>query len=179
MGISWPTVIVALASQVVVAWVAVRFGLAQFRQEKWWDRKYDAYAEMLTALHHMRKSIVNEGNMALRDLEPTREQREELDADFKKGSADLAKHTDLGDFLVSPETCAHLRQFGLDVEAASGPDKSYGEYLEGNAAAVERLIEALKSAAKRDLGVERNSRGLSSSWDRRSPTRSSPVGADR
>jgi ABC-type arginine transport system permease subunit len=56
MGISWPTVQVAVFSQIVVALITVRLALGRFRQERWWERKYEAYSEMLTSLHQLRRS---------------------------------------------------------------------------------------------------------------------------
>ena len=165
MGVSWPTVLVALVSQILVAWIAVRLAIGRFREEKWWERKYEAYAEMLTSLHRMKKGLLIEANMSARDQELTPEQRAEYDADHKVGTADLMRHTDLGDFLVSPEACRLLRQFGEDVSQASEPGVMYGDYLEGNIGAAERLIEGLKVVAKKDLGIKRNRRGPTSSRD--------------
>jgi hypothetical protein len=162
MGISWPTIAITLASQVFVAWVAVRLALGRFRQEKWWERKYEAYTEMLASLHRMKKSLLVEANLNLNGQEPTPEQKAVSEADHEAGSAELMRHADLGDFLISPHACRLLRRFGEDVRQASKPGVMYGDYLEGNIEAADRFIEGLKVAAKKDLGIRRNRHGPSS-----------------
>jgi len=155
MQVSWGTALVALASQVLVAWVAVRLALNRFRQEKWWERKYEAYAEILTSLHRLRKSVVVEYEMDSRGREPTEEQKAEWKADFKRGSSDLMRHTDLGDFLISPATVALLKRFGEATDKAA-TNADYVEYVEARLAATNQCMDGVKVAAKKDLGVSRS-----------------------
>jgi hypothetical protein len=162
MGVSWPTVAVSLVGQLAVglliAWVTVRLALGRFREEKWWERKYDAYSEMLTALHRMRKSFGEEAALDLRDVKPSDEQKAEWDSDFRAGKSTIARHTDLGDFLLSPSACKAIRRFGEKVRIAS-ESTQWSDYVEGNLGATDELIENLKQEAKRDLGVRMNRQG--------------------
>ena len=161
MTISWPTVLVSLVVQLIVAWATVQLALGRFRQEKWWERKYEAYSEMLTALHLMKRSLLEPANFDLRDREPTDEQKAKWKADFQKGSAEVARHTDLGDFLLSNQACKAIRRFGEAVRVASN-SRDHNVYIEDNLAATDQLIEDLKAEAKRDLGVRRDRREPSS-----------------
>jgi len=154
MGISWLTLLVAFVSQVMVALVAVRLALGRFRDEKWWERKYEAYSQMLTSLHRLRKSYSTEAEITLRDREPTPEQKLEWAADYKSGSDDLTRHADLGNFLISQEAVDLIHRFGRETQEASKGGISFQEYLEGNLRATDRFLDDLKRVAKQDLGAQ-------------------------
>ena len=150
MGISWPTLAAAFVSQVLVALITVQLALGRFRQEKWWERKYEAYSEILISLHRLRKSYFADLEDYHDGTEPSEERKAESRADYKLSSDDLMRHGDLGDFLISPEAVSLLKQYAADTRAAS-KSENYHDYLDENLDAVQRFLSSLLPVAKADL----------------------------
>jgi len=154
-----------LGGQIVVAsittMIAVHLALGRFRQEKWWEKKYDAYEEILRALHHMKRDFSDSYE---RLTESKRDRTPEQEAAFTKAfqtaSADLMRHRDLGDFLLSVRAVELLAEFGRGTVEASGGAKQYWEYLDANLIVISATLDQMRTEAKRDLMGRR----LTFSW---------------
>ena len=68
---NWSQVIAGLASaifvSVVTAVLTVQLALRRFYSEKWWERRSDAYSEIIKALHQVREHADTNLQFALRD----------------------------------------------------------------------------------------------------------------
>src|SRR5688572_22239401 len=89
--------IVGIATGVSAAWLSVR----QFRAQRQWEQKEEAYREVLEALHHMSSAndVELKAEMDGRQLSPSRE--EEVHRRWRKGKAVVEKYADVASVLIS------------------------------------------------------------------------------
>src|SRR5262249_25767276 len=155
MSVSWPSLVATILGtflgQVAIAWLAVRLALGRFRQEKWWEKKYEAYIEILVALHQVKKDFFDSIEWELQSKERPEEKEKEFKAAYSAAKNDIMRHSDLGDFLISANAVRILKDFGKGVAEASASPYTYYDYLEGNAVAVRKALEEMLAEAKLDL----------------------------
>jgi hypothetical protein len=79
--------LVPLLSQVflalVVAIATVRLALGRFREEKWWERKYEAYSEILLLLHKMKQSYFADVERDRQEVELSEEEKAQDVAEYR------------------------------------------------------------------------------------------------
>lgn len=144
------TAIVALLS----AWGGVWFSLIRYRNEKWWEKKANAYERIIDALHaaknfnekHLDASfsggkISDEDDQKLRDL-------------ASKGHDEILRTIDIGSFLLPESSVDRLKKFAADVNKISSEANSWDEYLDRDWKATNDCLEDLKRLAKRDLKID-------------------------
>lgn len=49
------SLITGIVIALVSAWATVQLSLKRFRDEKWWQKKYDAYENTIESLHQLKK----------------------------------------------------------------------------------------------------------------------------
>jgi hypothetical protein len=141
---------VSLLVAVVTAWLTVWLSLRRFYREKWWEAKMSAYTNVIEALHHMKRDleISIDAEQCGRDTET--DYHKEWNAKHRAAWDEIRKQIDVGEFLYSPESMQILQVLNAETR---GPFDTYYDHLEGFQAAVEKCLPAIKSAARRDLGL--------------------------
>jgi hypothetical protein len=144
-----PSVVVAIFTSILT----VRLAIRRFHEEKWWEKKQEAYSSLLEALHHLKNYAAEyyEGQLDPNHL--TDEKRDELTKDWKRFSRDLAKLRDLASFQLSIEAGTILDEYEKKKIEAQKSDNIF-EWIDGDLAAVSECLEKLKKEAKRDLKVK-------------------------
>jgi len=121
-----------------------------FRSQRWWERKVDAYTRVIESLSDMLEYYSELADAEMTEREISDERKVELEANWKVGRRAVRKAANLGAFLFSPEVEAALREF---EKHSSKRQKSYFEYLDENCAAVRACLESIVAQSKRDLRV--------------------------
>ena len=136
----------------VSSWITVQLSLRKFRSEKWWERKADAYANVIEVLY-------NSQEFSVQHLEADEEGREicadrdaELRAKSKAAYAEIRRVANVGSFLLSDRAMTRLARLQKEEEKASDTTH-WIDYLDGNWKAVSTCLDDIISIAKADLKV--------------------------
>jgi hypothetical protein len=158
MPADWPWIEILVNSvsaaliAILSAWVTVQLSLRKFRTEKWWERKADAYTNLIEALHHSLK-------FSDRHLEKE-QQGETLDDDADRklrreamsADADIRRYIDVGQLHMSNATIQRLHTYMQD-ERKAGDTTSWNEYLMNTYQVNQKCLADLIVLAKKDLRV--------------------------
>lgn len=154
-------ILVGAASALLTARVALR----KYRSEKWWQRKADAYAQILQALHIMKRGLEED----LRDMKshPTpydTPERKESFARFRQAQGRIHEAVDTGSFLLSDEARIAIEKLVSDLDNAAELSTEHvlgmGKYTipeeatERELDAIRACLDRLPELAKRDLAVK-------------------------
>lgn len=154
MGISWPTVLVAFVTQIGVAWITVRLALGRFRQEKWWERRLDAYTSIIRDLHHIKRDASLNFDAEIQNRQLSSEMQAELTEAVRKAQSDLALHSDIGELILSNEALSIIRTTVIDLAKASVPlTNTYHGFLDDCYGIADTSLTKFREVARRDLDV--------------------------
>jgi len=146
------TLAVGVVIAVVSAHVTVRLALKRFRAEQWWTRKVDAYASLIEALHHLKRS--NEYDM--RTYERGRVSDKNMEARLKGAESydAVLKAIDTAQFLLCEEAASILEKLRTNLENANKAEDYY-EHLDISIDGIRTALGSLPKVARKDLRVER------------------------
>lgn len=153
---NWIPELKGIVSALIIAGVTsiltVRLALSRFYKEKWWEKKYEAYSQLLETLHHLKNYAAENYEGQFDPKYITKEKQQELTKDWNKYSREFAKLSDLASFRISIEAISILNKYEKN-KAEDSKAESFFEWIEGDLATVSECLDALKTAAKRDLRV--------------------------
>ena len=147
--IAIPTAIFIAA---VSSWITVQLSLRKFRREKWWERKADAYANVIEALHYSKQFSEEHFEAAIKDREISPDKDAELRAEAKKANAEISRVASMGAFLLDDKAINRLALLGRE-EIEAGNTTDWYEYLEGDLKATSSCLDDIIKIAKADLKV--------------------------
>ena len=143
-----PGAVIAIAT----AWVTVQLSLKQFRTERWWERKIEAYSDLLGHLHDA-KSFAEENMEAdYRNKELTEDEQNVLRAKSRKADEEIYRAMDVGAFYLSETAINRLKKFKKDASKATNTT-SWTEYLINDYSAADNCLKDMIEIAKNDLKV--------------------------
>ncbi|WP_417416489.1 hypothetical protein [Hoeflea sp.] len=140
----------SLLGAVIGASLTGWFAIQRFRSERWWDRKYQAYSDVLEALNSIRADleVSFEAHLTRRDV--PKEQASALLAAYQDGIKSIEKQRAIGGLVLGDTVVAQLREFERTMQKASGGEH-YFDYLDGSLAAVNECIATVISLGRDDL----------------------------
>ncbi len=166
----WPntivTLIVGLVISVATAWLTVKFSLSQFRSERWWERKANAYGDAISVLVAMAYSLqrgYDDENRRNFDesYNITPETRSAIHDEFRKSRERIEQVAIEGDYILSRNSAASLLTLVKELQEKPDVDQQYPieveewlAYLRGYENATKRCIETLRKEAKFDLQLK-------------------------
>ncbi|OQW56830.1 MAG: hypothetical protein A4S17_13160 [Proteobacteria bacterium HN_bin10] len=153
---TWTALAISAASGLGAAVVTVWLSLRQFQQQRWWERKLDAYTQVVEALHHMTTFL--DADLAATGLGAPSVgggRSVELNAKYKKANADLARIIDMGELLLSRRAIRELREMCQRIETAEKRSDTHMDYLSRALSAVLECQKKFLPIARRDLKLSR------------------------
>lgn len=139
---------------VISAYVTANVMLRKFRAEKWWERRADAYARIMEALHHMKRCIEIQLRVMLSHETIIEQRQKQLAKRHIEASDEVRRAATLSTFLLSSEASgvltALIRAFAQAEEKAAN---NFWVELEEDLAAIDECLSKLPSIARRDLRV--------------------------
>lgn len=152
---TWVTEILSgLAIAVVTAWVTVRLSLKRFRSERLWERKYDAYAEILNALSQQLRLAT----YLAKDLTGTAGQSkrgQRLREGHEQAAARLSNAAAVGGFILPGRVAERIDRLFDDrmnlVSDHPNPDLVFYEEV---AILTRDAINDVREIARRDLSID-------------------------
>ena len=76
---------------VIASYVTVRLSLRRFYSEKWWEKKAEAYAAILEALHYMKRCFDEDYEAEVAGREVPEERKKELHEKYHSADDELKK----------------------------------------------------------------------------------------
>lgn len=137
---------------VISAWIGVWFSVRRFRAEKWWEKKSDAYARIIEALHVSKMFSDKHLEAGERARDVSEEARQQLLKAATAAHNEILRVIDIGAFLLSSASLERLKKYQTEAEAASSAE-GWREYLELDWAATNSCLTDLILLAKKDLGI--------------------------
>jgi hypothetical protein len=156
-------IIVAAITAVITAPLTVWLSLRRFYSEKWWERKLTAYLTVIEALHHLSVPFDRAIEAAIENRELGEDEKSKLWAKHVEAEAEILKHLDMGELLMSTDSVQLLRKMLRSLDEARAKT-DHTDYLTTNQRAIWECLTELKPIAMTDLNVARHAwfaRGVS------------------
>jgi hypothetical protein len=154
---NWSQVIAGLASaifvSVVTAVLTVQLALRRFYSEKWWERRSDAYSEIIKALHQVREHADTNLQFALRDKDLPEEGDARLTKEMQEAIGQLRLHRDLGVFVICDEAVDLLNVLFKELDDST-KTQWWQEHLELKIMAVDKCLKEMRRVARKELKVD-------------------------
>lgn len=143
-------VIVGLVIAATSSWITVKLSLKQFRTERWWERKADAYSAIIEALHDAKSFADLHLDAEYAGRKMADERGAELLARSHNARKHILKTMDVGAFVVSERAIARLKTYEKDSKNNSDCP-NWIEYLESDWGNVDQCLSDIIAIAKSDL----------------------------
>ena len=141
----------ALVVSVATAFITVRLSLRQFHSQRWWEKRAEAYSQIMEQLSYL---VYYYGELVDDDLGLTHmsEQKErELYERYSKIREDLTKVAAMGSYIVTATTSDALAKMLREFDKTEH-DPDFGATLGDRYKLVRECIEIVRNDAKRSLG---------------------------
>lgn len=142
-----------LITAIIAALLAFSLSLWQFRSQKWWELKIEAYQKIFKAFHFLKKSLDYDYEAELLHKEKKEEKtayEKALEERASEGQEEIAMAFDIGIFLLSEDFSKRLKQYQDEVKKA-GEHNTYFEYLDHYSFETNNCLKDLIALAKKDL----------------------------
>jgi hypothetical protein len=144
-------ILAAIFIAAISSWITVQLSLKRFRSERWWEKKVEAYSNLIEVLHNS-KAFIHHLNESMKGDRLSEERFNELQKRYKVAKDEIFKSGDIGAFLLSPEAINRLRQYQKEDNEAL--KKGFLEGLPFSCAATDACLNDIIEIARRDLKAE-------------------------
>lgn len=135
------------------SWITVYLSLRRFRTEKWWEKKAEAYSNLLGTIHDA-KAFAEE-NLEAMQLE--RELSEDEDKHLRKKSklaeSEIYRAMDVGAFYLSNQAIDCLKNY-KDESSRAGKDNDWVLYLIEDLETTDKCLKSMIEIARADLQIK-------------------------
>lgn len=135
------------------AFLAAGLASRRFRTEKWWERKANAYTDLVSALHEMKWPSSEGLDAEIEGARHSPEEVEKLWAQFRLARRNVWRIADASAFLVSPRVLRSVQQMENALAKAENSKGSY-EHLEAQYKAVQTCLDEIKTLGRGELGIK-------------------------
>jgi hypothetical protein len=143
----WPYILTAVAS-FLGAWIAARFALSRFYQEKIWERKAAAYTAIFEALHFIDNWYSKHFDAYVTQREMTDEETAKLRAAANEAEAELERRLASETWLI-PDNCRlRLKTLTSDLKKR---EEDWFQYLDAGQATLQTATDELREMVHTDL----------------------------
>ena len=120
------SIVASLIVAVIVSLITTRLAFHRFRDEKGWERRAEAYDDVVAALHEM--SVVLEAEIRTLSCRtnPTDEEQEKRDAKYSEEKRKVARVAALGGYILRKDARDELKEF---LRPKSDPNDSWDDVL--------------------------------------------------
>lgn len=139
---------ITVGAAFLAAWLASK----RFRSERWWERKAEAYANLLDALHMMKWPSSEHFEAEIERRKVNHEYSEQLWQEFNDARRKVWRIADSASFLVSSEVLEAVHDMERGLSDANSAN-TYFEHLDEQYGAVDKCIERVKDIGAKELKV--------------------------
>lgn len=136
--------------------VTIHFSLSRFYTEKWWEKKADAYTEIMELLYNYQLYVEKE----IYDIQSNQKIEQDIDEnvwtkkDINHAHRKIEKIITIGTFVVSEEIIGVIKELMSELHKAKD-EETYLEYLFSKDAALHKAIGKYRDYAKQDLKINK------------------------
>jgi len=134
----------------ITAWITVKLALRRFYTEKWWERKAQAYSEIIGSLARMRMYFSRWGEELIEHRVMSREEKEKFEKEYRLAREVIGNAVAVGSFVISEKTADLLEAF-LKQLGEGGISRDLSEDVGIRYRQVNECIVRLREIAKKDL----------------------------
>ena len=142
--------IISIVVGVVTAMLATYLALKRFRAEKLWEKKVDAYTQLIGAAHEMKRVREAELDASRNSGDVPQDFRKQLWTESQNAKRLIFRLSDVASFLVSEEIEKATHELKGELEYSLVSD-SWPEILEKERAALDSYLRKLKGVARTEL----------------------------
>ncbi len=135
---------------VVASWITVKLALRRFYTEKWWERKAQAYSEIIGSLAKMRICFDKWEDEQLRYKEIRAEARKKVNEEYANAERVIVNAEAEGSFIISEEAAEVLSLFLKELQKKDIQGNWLND-LDRHQGEVIKCIVKLREIAKREL----------------------------
>ncbi|MGV8024990.1 MAG: hypothetical protein AB2L18_00325 [Anaerolineaceae bacterium] len=144
-----------LFSSIIIAtftsWITVRLSLKQFHSQRWWERKLEAYTQILNSLYDIKHTMQwhleeYEGERKISDI-----QQSELNNKFMKGLGEIDRFANLDLFVFSKKIVMKVNELTKEINNVKGVD--YYSDLEDYFNIASKYLVEIRDIAIKDLKI--------------------------
>lgn len=132
------------------AWIAI----VRFRNERWWEKKAEAYIALVEALHEMSMPTAEIFDAGSRGQDISPEWETELWASYKIAKRKVWMIADTADFIISPEVFSAIQEMRGALSDAQNAHDFY-THLDETGRAVDQCLQTVKAIGAKELGVRK------------------------
>ena len=143
---------VGLATTILAAFLSARWAVRRALQERWWERKERAYAEIVEALHDAIRYCALCVEEYQTEGEESHPKKKEFGERYSEAIWKIQKATDIGAFVISEKAAAILTELRNQPSLDWDTNPLSDVYEEDHKHYCEAL-QKIRQCAREDLGV--------------------------
>ena len=143
----------AVAIAGLSSWITVYLSLKKFRTEKWWEKKAEAYSNLVGVIHDAKAFAEKNLTASSRNRELSEEEDSDLRAKSCKAESEIYRAMDVGAFYLSEVAIECLKKYKKESSEA-GQEKSWVHYLVEDFDATDKCLQSVIKIARSDLQVK-------------------------
>lgn len=143
-------IVIGFLATVATAFLSARWGARSVLKQRWWERKEQAYTEIMEALHN----LLRYSSLCAKEYSTGHEhpKRKEFGERYSESYWKIQKMTDIGDFVISDEASGILQKL-RDRPQLEWDENPRDEIYEADCAHYREALAGIRVCAKRDLNV--------------------------
>ena len=134
----------------ITSLITVHLSINKFRTEKWWERKADAYTQLLDALHNAKKFSDEHLRATYKSKDVSDERDEELRKLSRESREEIFRALDVGSFLFCEEAVDTLKSYEREIDELYTYE-TWFDYIDADNTINHRTLAALIPIARKDL----------------------------
>jgi len=139
-------IIITLIAMWLAPWLAVKWSLKQFRSQKWWEEKQEAYKTVLECLSIIRYHYANRFDALVKSYRY--EPHEDTSERVRLAHRELELHSATGAYLISNGAAEALHKYEIQINVTEQSERqTYETYRD----AASECIDVVKAEARREL----------------------------
>jgi len=135
----------------VGAWLAAKFALRNFYQEKIWERKTAAYTAIFEALHYIGRWHEKHYEAALIHKDIDEAKKQELQTKANEAEDELERRLASETWLIPPQCRDRLEKMTMDLKNTAYHTKSWQEFLDETCFIIKAATGDVRTLVVQDL----------------------------
>lgn len=140
----------ALIVSIITAFITVKLSLRQFRSQRWWEKKAEAYSQIIEHLSYLQYYFGEWFEEGVGTKKIGDEYRKRLSEGYQKARESIEKASASGAYIVSEDTITALSKLLRELEKTDQNGDWVGD-LGQHYGAVKECIKKIRDYAKSDL----------------------------
>ncbi len=140
---------ISIGAAFLAAWLAAK----RFREDKLWEKKMEAYSELVDALHKMKFPPSEHFDAAVEGREINKDYSQELWDEFKVARRNVLRIAESSSLLLSHEVMSVVQEMETGLSKARNAH-TWGEHLDEQYGSIQGCLKNVKEIGGRELGVK-------------------------